>query len=311
MLNPIIARTSGWARACALRHARRALSACRRAALPVGGALLAATLAAAAMETPPPASPSGRASLLIAGDQLRIEVFDNPELATSGRIGAEGTIAVPLIGAVAAIGRAPEQIAKEIQARLEDGYLRKAATTVTVVEYGPRLVYVMGAVLRQDAVPLNPFAETLALQVIGKAGGFTEDANRRSAQVIRDDPAHPGLKRSLPIPSGDSQEALGKDVLLEPGDIIMVPRQDRVYVVGRVKTAGAQRLPAEGRLTVSKAITLAGGFDLYARQDQVQVVRDGKTVAIVDVRGILGGENKAEDPPLAPGDTIFVPEGRF
>ncbi|MBA3939153.1 MAG: polysaccharide biosynthesis/export family protein, partial [Planctomycetes bacterium] len=261
----------------------------------------------------PPAAPAaiGHVSLLIAGDQLRIEVFDNPELTTSARIGAEGTIAVPLIGAVTAIGRAPEQIAKEVQARLEDGYLRKAATTVTVVEYGPRLVYVMGAVLRQDAVPLNPFAETLALQVIGKAGGFTEDANRRSAQVIRDDPAHPGLKRALSIPSGDTQESLAKDVLLEPGDIILVPRQDRVYVVGRVKTAGAQRLPAEGQLTVSKAITLAGGFDLYARQDQVQVVRDGKTVAIVDVRGILGGVSKAEDPPLAPGDTIFVPEGRF
>ncbi len=308
MLIPIIAMKS--ARLCTA-VLLRALAACRRVGPPAACALLGSTLWAAAVEPPAPPTSAGRVSLLIAGDQLRIEVFDNPDLTTSARIGAEGTIAMPLIGAVAAIGRAPEQIAKEIQTRLEDGYLRKAATTVTVVEYGPRLVYVMGAVLRQDAVPLNPFAETLALQVIGKAGGFTEDANRRSAQVIRDDPAHPGLKRALPIPSGDTQESLGKDVLLEPGDIIMVPRQDRVYVVGRVKTAGAQRLPAEGQLTVSKAITLAGGFDLYARQDQVQVVRDGKTVAIVDVRGILGGVNKAEDPPLAPGDTIFVPEGRF
>ncbi len=92
---------------------------------------------------------------------------------------------------------------------------------------------------------------------------------------------------------------------------MIVPRLDRVYIIGRVREAGAVNLPAQQQLTVSKAISLAGGFDRFAKQDAVQLLRAGDKVRIVQVREILGGDSDQRDPVLKPGDTVFVPESRF
>ena len=61
----------------------------------------------------------------------------------------------------------------------------------------------------------------------------------------------------------------------------------------------------------AKAISIAGGFDKYAKEAEVQLIRAGQKVRSVDVRGILDGSAGVEDLPLKPGDTVFIPEGRF
>jgi protein involved in polysaccharide export with SLBB domain len=63
---------------------------------------------------------------------------------------------------------------------------------------------------------------------------------------------------------------------------------------------------------VSKAVSLAGGFSQYAKQAEVQLMRAGKRLqVVVDVRAILNGDTKLQDPVLEPGDTVYVPESRF
>jgi protein involved in polysaccharide export with SLBB domain len=74
---------------------------------------------------------------------------------------------------------------------------------------------------------------------------------------------------------------------------------------------GAVNLPSQEVLTVSKAVSLAGGFSQYAKQGEVQLMHSGKRVQVVDVRAILTGDAKVQDPVLEPGDTVFVPESRF
>jgi len=44
---------------------------------------------------------------------------------------------------------------------------------------------------------------------------------------------------------------------------------------------------------------------------EVQLMRAGKRVQVVDVRAILTGSTTIQDPVLEPGDTVFVPESRF
>ncbi len=149
------------------------------------------------------------------------------------------------------------------------------------------------------------------MQAIGQAGGFLEDANRAGTQVIRDDPAIPGAKVGLAVPVTDKVDSLVGDVEVRPNDIIIVPRLDRVYIIGHVGKPGAVNLPSQEVLTVSKAVSLAGGFTQYAKQGDVQLMRSGKRVQVVDVRAILTGDAKVQDPVLEPGDTVFVPESRF
>jgi len=249
---------------------------------------------------------------LYPGDLLKISVFDNIDLETSIRVPAEGNITFPLIGEVKdLVGKSIAQFTGEIARRLEHGYLRQAVVTATVTDFGPRSVYVMGSVAKPSNILLNPFGELTAMQAIGQAGGFNEDANRGGAQVIRDDPSKRGGKIGLGIPSGDHAESLVSDVVLHPNDIIIVPRLDRVYIIGQVAKPGAVNLPSQEVLTVSKSVSLAGGFSQFAKQSDVQLIRTGKRVQVVNVHSILSGDTKDEDPVLQPGDTVYVPESRF
>jgi polysaccharide export outer membrane protein len=275
------------------------------------GALLPAGEAASA-PGPGPAAGLPKDYALYPGDLLKIEVFDNPDLTTTMRVPAEGVITFPLIGEVRnLVGRSIAQFTGEIARRLQDGYLRQAVVTATVTDFGPRSVYVMGSVAKPSNIQLSPFGQLTAMQAIGQAGGFLEDANRANAQVIRDDRANPGRKLGLAVPGSDRADSLVGDVELQPNDIIIVPRLDRVYIIGQVGKPGAVNLPSQEVLTVSKAVSLAGGFAQFAKQSDVQVMRAGKRVLVVDVRAILTGDTKGEDPVLQPGDTVYVPESRF
>jgi polysaccharide biosynthesis/export protein len=246
---------------------------------------------------------------LFPGDLIRIEVFGHSDLLVDARVPAGGEITYPLIGTLADVaGRSPESLATEITTRLADGFIRSPSVTVQVREYGPRSAWVIGAVKLPGAVKLDPLQSSTALQAIGACGGFDEDADRGNAVVVRSDPATNGSSVSLPLPA---QNAPIPDLPLAHGDVIVVPRADRVFVLGQVQAPRAIPLPAHERLTVSKAISLAGGFGRFARESHVQLVRAQQQPVIIDVRAVLNGSDGVVDPELRAGDTVFVPESRF
>lgn len=244
------------------------------------------------------------------GDDMKVEVFDHPELTIQLHIPPNGHITFPLIGDVDhLVGRTVENLTEELKKRLEDGYVPTAVVTVSFSAFGPRTAYVMGCVHTPTSIDLTPFATTTAMQAISRAGGFAEGANRAASHIIREDEQHTS-KLAIPLPIGDDTQSMRKDVPLEPGDIVIVPRLDRVFILGQVDKPGALDLPGTEDLTVSKAISIAGGFKRFGRQSEVQLIRNGVTIKVVDVKAILAGAH-ANDPKLLPGDTIFVPETRF
>lgn len=251
---------------------------------------------------------------LTPGDLVRFEVFNQPDLTVTTRVPESGGFAFPLIGDLAdVVGRPVAQVVTEIKTRLEADYLRHAQVTASIVEMAPRTIYVLGSVANQNAIPLPPYARTTAMQAIGQAGGFLPDADLNGVVVIRDDAQHPGVKISLPVLAAAQPDRLTNDIVLQPGDMINVPRLgvQRVYVTGKVRNSGAFTIPANEQLTVSKAITLAGGFEQFARRDQVQLIRVGERMQVINVQGILSGEITLPEPTLGAGDTINVPDSRF
>lgn len=251
---------------------------------------------------------------LAPGDLVRFEVFNQPDLTVVARIPETGGFTFPLIGDVTAVvGRPVAAVITEIKQRLEADYLRQAQVTATIVEMTPRTVYVLGNVARQDAIPLPAFARMTAMQAIGQAGGFLPEADLAGVVVIRDDPERPGVKTSVPVVAALRPDRLTQDIVLQAGDMISVPRLgvQRVYVTGKVKNSGAFTIPPNEQLTVSKAITLAGGFEQFARRNQVQLIRVGERIQVIDVQGILSGEVRLLEPVLNAGDTINVPDSRF
>lgn len=75
------------------------------------------------------------------------------------------------------------------------------------------------------------------------------------------------------------------------------------YVDGEVRRP--DRIPYQGELTVLKAITAAGGFTDFAARGRIQLVRANGQKIVVD--GRRAANNSKYDPPVVPGDRIYVP----
>ena len=88
----------------------------------------------------------------------------------------------------------------------------------------------------------------------------------------------------------------------------------KVYLVGAVHTPGAEEIPSDEVMTVSKAILRAGGFMDFADEKKVRVMRkksgvsDDKETFIVDVSQILQQGKMGQDLKLEAGDVIYVSE---
>jgi protein involved in polysaccharide export with SLBB domain len=79
------------------------------------------------------------------------------------------------------------------------------------------------------------------------------------------------------------------------------------YVGGEVVASGSGgRIIYSGPITVTRAIDAAGGFSPFASRRRVRLTRaDGKTILVVNCIKALDHPDK--DPPVYPGDRIYVP----
>ena len=101
------------------------------------------------------------------------------------------------------------------------------------------------------------------------------------------------------------------NLVLRTGDQIIVPELRSAYVVGEVREPGEVALPTEGGLTVSRVLSLAGGFsERSADLSDVRIFRvsgSGPRTIVVDVKAHLEGDAKGPEPLVEPGDLVYVP----
>lgn len=116
-------------------------------------------------------------------------------------------------------------------------------------------------------------------------------------------------KMSLQQPGSDPQTvSLGSAPFSQPaqnGDQIVVPRAPRVDVLGIVKKPGETLL--RGSETLVSSIYYAGGPDQYANLRAVQVTHAGVKTQY-DLYKLSKGAD-GQNPVLADGDLVFVPQG--
>ena len=65
--------------------------------------------------------------------------------------------------------------------------------------------------------------------------------------------------------------------------------------------------PLSGRMTVLKALALAGGFREFAKPEDIVVVREDQTVLPFNYKRVTDGKDMSQNVLLAAGDTIVVP----
>ncbi len=193
----------------------------------VVGSVLAALAAAALLACvggPAPVPPErviGEAKPYLIGvpDVLSIRVWKQAELSIDVQVRADGKITVPLVDDVQAEGLTPEELKAVITETLAE-YITAPDVTVIVKEMLSNTVAVMGGVTRAGLVPLQ--RNTRVLDVIAQSGGFSPFAKKSRVRILRNTEAGQVAYR-FDYDRFIDGKAPGTNLLLEPGDTIVVP----------------------------------------------------------------------------------------
>jgi polysaccharide export outer membrane protein len=248
----------------------------------------------------------GQDSLLIApGDLLHIQVADTPEMDEDARVTDQGVVPIVGIGDVKVAGLTPTDAASVVRDRLIDShYLNHPEVSINVEEFATLQVAVIGEVKVSGAYPIatpRPVLDVLAL-----AGGLTPEANRHILIERRGDQQNP-LEYYV---SNDGNQAIQQQVMVNPGDTIVVSRAGIVYILGDVNRPGAYVMSNnESQLTLLQGLALAGGVTRAAKQGHAHLIRKKPGGGFADTELSVGEIQKGKQPDLAllPGDVLYLP----
>ena len=158
-------------------------------------------------------------------DLLRIVVFQEPDLFREVRISQENTINLPLIGTIDLSGKTVRQAEEMIQTLYDRDYLKNPQITITIAEYTPRTVQVIGAVNQPGSIAFTPEQKMTFLEAVARAGGFNRIADRKRVRLTRSLPD--GRSENIIINADDLIQGSATDKWeLQKGDVIFV--QERV-----------------------------------------------------------------------------------
>jgi polysaccharide biosynthesis/export protein len=101
-----------------------------------------------------------------------------------------------------------------------------------------------------------------------------------------------------------------KEYLPAPNVTIVVDaiQSYRIYVVGKVQKPGS--ITVEKPVTVLQALSLAGGFQDYAKDSEIVIIRTGEKESVVlnfNYKDVIHGKNPEQNILLRSGDTVAVP----
>ena len=179
------------------------------------------------------------------GDVLQMEVLEDPSLNRSLLVLPDGSVSLPLVGAVAASGQSVDSMRSAISAALASkfaapptiflsvGQLNPTTTAVAnaaaglaasnVTLAGKVAIYALGEVTKQGRVDVDP--GTTLLQFLAESGGMTKFAAAKRIQLRRVD-KKTGQETIYHFNyKAVQQGATAPVIVLRPGDVIVVPER--------------------------------------------------------------------------------------
>lgn len=173
-------------------------------------------------ETPSLSSAPTADYIIGSGDLMNVLVYGEPDLTSIVRVSKEGFIELPLIGKLQAAGATTPELKGRIEARLKEGYLVNPDVQIILQEYKQDVVHLMGQVATPGPYRIT-HSDTL-MATISKAGGFTPIAKRNKVKIVR---RENGSSKVFFVDTTaiTNEGRLQDDVLLMPGDVIIVPER--------------------------------------------------------------------------------------
>ena len=255
------------------------------------------------------------------GDEINLHVTDMEEISDKPiKIGPNGDVDIPLAGQLHAGGLTIDQFRSALSAKLSK-YITSPEISINLTQGGSSPVSVVGEVNNPGVHQLE--GTKRLLEVISLSGGLKQDAGPKV--IVTREPRWGGIDGTdakIDPVSGYTTATFSVDelmsgkvpqdnIIVEPNDVVSIPKADLVYVVGDVKKAGGFALSTHPTVTLLQALALAEGLGPDDKANQSKILRavpggDGTPREIpVDVKKILAG--KAPDMPLYANDILFIP----
>jgi len=238
--------------------------------------------------------------LIGAGDVLKINVFQNPELTLEARVAEDGTISYPLIGSVTIGGGTITAAERRISQMLKDGgFVLKPQVSILLETVRGSQISVLGQVNRPGRYPIET-ANTRLTDALATAGGIAPTG--ADTVVFVGTRAGKQVRQVIDLAAMFSGASSGGDMLVQGGDILYVQRAPVFYIYGEVIRPGSYRL--ERAMTVMQALAAGGGLTPKGTQRGLRLNR-------------RGGDGKMQelDPGLndllQPDDVVYVKESLF
>ena len=200
----------------------------RRAGLGMAGTLLGCLVLAllggcvGTKMTPPPEEVAGEREEYVIGipDVLKIVVWRNPELSVEVPVRRDGKISVPLVDDVQAEGLTPQEL-KEVLTEALAEFVTAPDVTVVVQETNSHTVTVVGGVARSGQIALT--RQMRVLEAIATMGGFSPFARKDRIKIIREQPDGKTVEYDFNYGAYSRGKAPDSNMILQPGDTIIVP----------------------------------------------------------------------------------------
>ncbi len=153
-------------------------------------------------------------------DLLELRVWQQPDLSGPLLVRRDGKVSVPLMGDTQAEGLTPEALADRIYVALSE-FIANPHVDIAVTEMRSQVASVIGGgVLRSGIITLQ--RNTRVIDAIATMGGLTPFAKKGRIRILRDT-SEGQVEYPFDYSAFIKGQAPDSNILLEPGDTIIVP----------------------------------------------------------------------------------------
>ena len=234
------------------------------------------------------------------GDQIRVQVYQNPDLTVEARVSEAGSISYPLVGSVAVGGMTIGQAESKIATALRNGnFLKQPQVNIVMLQVRGNQVAVLGQVQKPGRFPLET-TQTRVSDMLAAAGGVTPMGD--DTLIVTGTRNGQPFRKEIDIPGLFLNSRSADDILVSGGDTIFINKAPVYYIYGEAQRPGPYRI--ERGMTVMQALAQGGGPTARGSQSRLRLTRKGPD-----------GREVQMDPKLTdrvePGDVLFVRESLF
>jgi polysaccharide export outer membrane protein len=237
------------------------------------------------------------------------------------RVELDGTVTLPLVGRVRALGLTVEQFEKELTGQL-GVYVRSPNVSVKRLAARADTIVVAGA-FRNPGV--HPLSERRPLLDVLSAVGGLQPNSARTVKITRRLTGRNPLPSAVVDPDTGASTAtinVGRlienpsardEIIVEPHDVLFADSAGVVFLTGEVMRPGSFELAERDSFGMTELISLAGGLGRDAAPAKTKILRpilngSRRAEIPVDVKSILDGSRA--DFPVLPNDMVVVPRSK-